>query len=325
MARILAIAETRDGKLRKVSDEAVTAARTIGEQVSAEVDALVFGSEGVSSVVAGLGKVGAARVLVGESADLKLYAPDIAAQLVADTAKAGDYFAVVFAASAMGKDLAPRVAAKLDLPLATDATAIAVENGELVISRPVYAGRAIARIVLNGNPRLLSIRPNVFRAQERPAAGTVEKVAVPSAQQRVRVREVKAAAGTRVDVAEAGIVVSGGRGLKGPENWHLLEGLRDALGGNCALGASRAVVDAGWRPHAEQVGQTGKTVSPQLYFAVGISGAMQHLAGMRSAKTIVAINKDPDAPIFKIADYGVVGDVAELLPRLSEEIKKVCG
>jgi electron transfer flavoprotein alpha subunit len=189
----------------------------------------------------------------------------------------------------------------------------------------VYAGRAIARIVLNGNPRLLSIRPNVFRAQERPAAGTVEKVAVPSAQQRVRVREVKAAAGTRVDVAEAGIVVSGGRGLKGPENWHLLEGLRDALGGNCALGASRAVVDAGWRPHAEQVGQTGKTVSPQLYFAVGISGAMQHLAGMRSAKTIVAINKDPDAPIFKIADYGVVGDVTELLPRLSEEIKKVCG
>jgi electron transfer flavoprotein alpha subunit len=325
MARILAVGETRDGKLRKVSDEAVTAARTIGEQVSAEVDALVFGPEGVSNAAAGLGKVGAARVLVGESADLKLYAPDIAAQLVADTAKAGDYFAVVFAASAMGKDLAPRVAAKLDLPLATDATALAVENGELIISRPVYAGRTIARVVLNGKPRLLSIRPNVFRAQERPAAGTVEKVAVPSAQQRVRVREVKAAAGTRVDVAEAGIVVSGGRGLKGPENWHLLEGLRDALGGNCALGASRAVVDAGWRPHAEQVGQTGKTVSPQLYFAVGISGAMQHLAGMRSAKTIVAINKDPDAPIFKIADYGVVGDVTELLPRLSEEIRKVCG
>ena len=325
MARILAIGETRDGKLRKVSDEAVTAARTIGEQVNAEVDALVFGPEGVSSAAAGLGKTGAARVLVGESADLKLYAPDIAAQLVADTAKAGDYFAVVFVASALGKDLAPRVAAKLDLPLATDATALAVENGELIISRPVYAGRTIARVVLNGKPRLLSIRPNVFRAQERPAAGTVEKVTVPSAQQRVRVREVKAAAGTKVDVAEAGIVVSGGRGLKGPENWHLLEGLRDALGGNCALGASRAVVDAGWRPHAEQVGQTGKTVSPQLYFAVGISGAMQHLAGMRSAKTIVAINKDPDAPIFKIADYGVVGDVTELLPRLSEEIRKVCG
>jgi electron transfer flavoprotein alpha subunit len=325
MAKILAVAETRDGALRKVSEEAVAAARTIGEQLKADVDALVFGSEGVSGAAGALGKVGAARVLVGESADLKQYAPDIAAQLVADTVKAGDYFAVVFAASAMGKDLAPRVAAKLDVPLATDATALAVENGELIVSRPVYAGRAIARVVLNGTPRLLSIRPNVFRAQERPAAGAVEKVTVPSVQQRTKVREVKAAAGAKLDVAEAAIVVSGGRGLKGPENWHLLEGLRDVLGRNCALGASRAVVDAGWRPHAEQVGQTGKTVSPQLYFAVGISGAMQHLAGMRSAKTIVAINKDPDAPIFKIADYGLVGDVTELLPRLSEEIKRVCG
>jgi electron transfer flavoprotein alpha subunit len=325
MAKILAVAETRDGSLRKVSEEAVTAARTIAEQLNAEVDALVFGPEGVSGAAAALGKVGAARILVGESAELKQYAPDIAAQLVADTVKGGDYFAVVFAASAVGKDLAPRVAAKLDVPLATDATALAVQDGELVVSRPVYAGRAIARVVLNGTPRLLSIRPNVFRAQERPAAGAVEKVAVPSVPQRVRVREVKAAAGAKLDVAEAGIVVSGGRGLKGPENWHLLEGLRDALGRNCALGASRAVVDAGWRPHAEQVGQTGKTVSPQLYFAVGISGAMQHLAGMRSAKTIVAINKDPDAPIFKIADYGLVGDLAELLPRLSEEIKRVCG
>jgi len=211
----------------------------------------------------------------------------------------------------------------LNLPLATDVTAVDVDGGELVITRPVYAGRLLAQITLNAATRLLSIRPTVFRAAGRAAAGTVENVSVPSVEQKVRVRELQAARDAKLDVGEAPIVVSGGRGLKGPENWHLLEQLRDAIGNTCALGASRAVVDAGWRPHAEQVGQTGKTVSPQLYFAVGISGAMQHLAGMRSARTIVAINKDPDAPIFKVADYGVVGDATEVLPRLTEEIGKL--
>lgn len=325
MARILAVAETRDGSLRKVSDEVVSAARSVAESIGGEVDALVFGPAGVSTHAGALGKFGAARVLIGESDALQFYSPDVAAQLVADTANSGDYFAVLFAASSTGKDLAPRVAAKLDVPLAADATALQHDGGELIVTRPVYAGRAVARVVLNATPRLVSIRPNVFRAQERPAAGAIEKVAVPAVTARVKVRELKAAAGARLDVSEASIIVSGGRGLKGPENWHLLESLRDALGSNCALGASRAVVDAGWRPHGEQVGQTGKTVSPQLYVAIGISGAMQHLAGMRSAKTIVAINKDPDAPIFKVADYGLVGDVTEILPRLSDEIKKVCG
>jgi electron transfer flavoprotein alpha subunit len=325
MPRILAITEQRDGSLRKISDEVVTAARTLAEKSSAEVDALVFGPGGSAAKASGLAKFGAARVLTAESDQMQQYAPEIAAQLVHDVVKAGDYFAVVFGATALGKDLAPRVAAKLDVPLASDAIALDVEGGELVVTRPVYSGRAIARVTLQGQPRLVSIRPNVFRPQDRPAAGAAESVAVPSVEQRVKVREVKAAAGAKVDVAEAAVVVSGGRGLKGPENWHLLETLRDALGSGCALGASRAVVDAGWRPHAEQVGQTGKTVSPQLYFAVGISGAMQHLAGMRSAKTIVAINKDPDAPIFKVADYGLVGDVSEILPKLAEEIKRVCG
>src|SRR5688572_6907757 len=320
MPKILAVAEQREGKIRKVSDEIVSAARTLGESLGAEVDAILFGPSGAAGNAGTLGKFGAARVLVSESDALK--SPDVAAQLIADTIKAGDYFAVVFAASSLGKDIAPRVAAKLDVPLATDATALTVDNGELLVTRPVYSGRAIARVTLQATPRLVSIRPNVFRPQERAAAGTVENIAAPSIESRVKIREVKAAAGTKVDVAEAGIVVSGGRGLKGPENWHLLEALRDALGASCALGASRAVVDAGWRPHAEQVGQTGKAVSPQLYFAIGISGAMQHLAGMRSAKTIVAINKDPEAPIFKIADYGIVGDVTEVLPRLTEEIKK---
>lgn len=324
MSAILAVAEMRDGALRKISEEVVTAAAGIGEKLGAEVHAFVGGGPGAGGSAATLGKFGAAKVLVAESDHLKTYNPDALAQLIADQAKLGAYSAVLFGGTSFGKDLAPRVAAKLDVPLATDATAIDVDGSEIVVTRPIYAGRALAKVVIEAGTRVVSIRPNVFRAQERNAAGTVANVATDSINEgRVKVREVKAASGTKVDVAEAAIIVSGGRGLKGPENWHLLEALRDALGSSCALGASRAVVDAGWRPHSEQVGQTGKTVSPQLYFAVGISGAMQHLAGMRSAQTIVAINKDPDAPIFKIADYGLVGDVTEVLPRLTEEIKRL--
>jgi len=323
MPRILAVAEQRDGALRRLSDEIVTAARTLAEAASAEVDVLVAGSTGIGSAASGLAKFGAAKLLVAESDALKQYAPDVLAQLIADVAKKGDYVAIVFGASSIGKDLAPRVAAKVDVPLAADAIGVAFDGGKLTVKRPVYAGRALATVTLDATPGMVSIRPNVFRPQERPAAGAVEQVAVPSVEQRVKVREVRAAAGAKVDVGEAPIVVSGGRGMKGPENWHLLEDLRDAIGHTCALGASRAVVDAGWRPHGEQVGQTGKTVAPQLYFAIGISGAMQHLAGIRSARTVVAINKDPEAPIFKVADYGIVGDATEVVPRLTEELKKL--
>ena len=323
MPGILAIAELRDGALRKISEEAVTAAATIGEKLGGEVHAFIAGASGAGGAAGSLGKFGAAKVFVLEHDALKQYNPDALSKAIADHIKKNSYDVVIFGGSSFGKDLAPRVAAKLDVPLATDATAVEVEGSDVVITRPVYAGRAIAKIVIEGTPRIISIRPNVFRPQERNAAGAVETVAADGVSEgRVKIREVKAAGGAKMDVAEAPIVVSGGRGLKGPENWHLLEQLRDALGSSCALGASRAVVDAGWRPHGEQVGQTGKTVSPQLYFAVGISGAMQHLAGMRSAKTIVAINKDPEAPIFKIADYGIVGDATEILPKLVEELKK---
>ncbi len=326
MAAILAIAEQRAGALRKISEETVTAAATLAAKLNAEVHAFVAGPSGIAADAAELGKFGAAKVLVAESAQLEQYDAEALARLIAEQAKQADYAAVLFGGSSFGKDLAPRVAAKLDVPLATDATAVDVDGSDIVVTRPVYAGRALAKVVLAGSTRVISLRPNIFRAQEKSAAGAVENITTAGLSAgRVVVKEVKAAAGAKVDVAEAPVVVAGGRGLKAPENWHLLEALRDALGSNCALGASRAVVDAGWRPHSEQVGQTGKTVSPQLYFAIGISGAMQHLAGMRSAKTIVAINKDPDAPIFKVADYGIVGDVNEVLPKLTEEIKKQCG
>ena len=283
---------------------------------------MLLGGTGAGGAAADLGKHGADVVHVVENDALKSYNPDGYTETIADHVKGSDYFAVVFGATTNGKDLAPRVAARLDVPLATDATALEYDGGELVVTRPVYAGRAFAKVTLDGKPRLVSVRPNGFRPQQRAGAGTVQPLAMSgdASQWKVKVRETKSASGGAMDVGEAPIVVSGGRGLKGPEQWHMLEALRDAFGGRAALGASRAVVDAGWRPHAEQVGQTGKTVSPQLYIAVGISGAMQHLAGMRSATTIVAINKDPDAPIFKVADYGIVGDFNDVLPALTEAI-----
>lgn len=325
--RVLAIAEQRDGTLRKVSAEVLTAAREVAGKVGAQVEAVLLGPAGVAAQAGELARFGAGVVHVAEHEAFGHYSPDGFARTIATLASADDIFALLFPASSMGRDLAPRVAVRLDVPLATDATALDVDDGELVVTRPVYAGRAFATLTLEGRPRLVSLRPNVFRATEADAAGEVRTVAVDGTpdQWRVRVREVRAASGGKLDVGEAPVVVSGGRGMKGPENWHLLEELRDAFGDSAALGASRAVVDAGWRPHAEQVGQTGKTVSPQLYIAVAISGAMQHLAGMRSASTIVAINKDPEAPIFKVADYGIVGDAAEILPALSETIRKVRG
>ena len=319
MAAILAVTEQRSGSLRKVSQEVVSAARTIADQAGATVDALVLGGGAVTGA-AELGAVGADRVLSATHGDFALYNPDGYAATIA--AIAGQYQAIVFAATSTGKDLAPRVAARLKQGCATDVTAIAIEGRKIVVTRPVYAGKALQRIRLNGSPAILSIRPNTFPATPSAKAGVQENVTVPAFTARVKVKEIKAAAAATLDVAEASVVISGGRGLKEPANFKLLEDLAAAFG-NAAVGASRAVVDAGWREHGAQVGQTGKTVSPGLYIAVGISGAIQHLAGMRTAKVIVAINKDKDAPIFKIADYGLVGDLFEILPRFTEEVKKL--
>jgi electron transfer flavoprotein alpha subunit len=251
-----------------------------------------------------------------------LYTPDGSAAAVAEAGKRA--VAIVFGATATGRDLAPRVAARLGVGLATDVTEFGIEGGKVVVTRPVYAGKVLQRLRIDGSPALLSIRPNTVQPVESAAAGAITPFAVPGFTQRVTVKAVKAAASAALDVAEAPIVVSGGRGLKEPQHFKLLEELAAALG-NAAVGASRAVVDAGWRDHGAQVGQTGKTVSPSLYIAVGISGAIQHLAGMRTAKTIVAINRDKDAPIFKVADYGIVGDLFEIVPRLTAEIRKLRG
>ncbi len=326
MGDVLAFAEQRDGSLRGVANETVTAATSLARGLGGSVTALAVGGAGLSAGAAVLGEYGADTIRVAEAAELTDYNGDVQAGVVADMIRSGGYAAVVFAATAQGKDLAPRVAALLDVPLASDVTELDAESGSVTAVRPVYAGKAFTRIGFDATPVLVSIRPNVFQPAASAGAGAVEVVSPSfSSAPRSRVLGVESAGSGQLDVSEASVVVAGGRGLKGPESWSLLEALRDALGADAALGASRAVVDAGWRPHGEQVGQTGKTVAPKLYFAIGISGAVQHLAGMRTAGTIVAVNKDPDAPIFQVADYGIVGDLFEVVPRLTEEIARVRG
>jgi electron transfer flavoprotein alpha subunit len=323
---VLAVVEQRDGALRKVSHEVVTGARRLADALGGRVDALVLGAGAVAGSDQ-LGSFGADAVITATHPALGRYAPEGYAQVIAARARTGSYDAVVLAASATGRDLAPRVAGKLDVPLVADVTDVAVADGALIATRPVYAGKALLEVKVTARPAVLSLRPSVFTPVERPRPGTPESVnvEVPESGGRVVVREVKAAAAGALDVGEASIVISGGRGLKDPANFKLLEELARAFGGKAAVGASRAVVDAGWRPHADQVGQTGKTVSPKLYVAIGISGAIQHLAGMRTSTVIVAINRDKDAPIFKVADYGIVGDLFEIVPKLTEEIRKLHG
>jgi electron transfer flavoprotein alpha subunit len=316
----LAVLEQRDGVLRKISHEVVTAAQRLGGSVEAVVCGVgpVQGSDQV-------GKFGADKIVTLTNPAFAQYAPEACAHALAERAKQGSHRTIVFAASATGKDLAPRVAAKLGVGVAADITDLATDGGTIVVTRPVYAGKALLQVKVAAQPAVLSLRPNVFTPVERPKVGTAETVAVNVPASRVTVREIKAAPAGTLDVAEAQVIISGGRGLKEPANFKVLEELARAFGGQAAVGASRAVVDAGWRAHADQVGQTGKTVSPSLYIAVGISGAIQHLAGMRTSKVIVAINKDKDAPIFKVADYGVVGDLFEIVPKLTEEIRKLHG
>jgi electron transfer flavoprotein alpha subunit len=319
MANVLVVLEQRDGTLKRVALEALTAGRALADQLEGEVHAIALGPAGLS--VEAAGAHGADKVFVVGDEAVRLYQPGPYGATIAAQAK-GAYAAVLLGATALGKDLAPRLAARLTCPLAADATGLAVEEGAIVVERPVYAGKANYRLRVTADQVVVSLRPNNFRPVETPRAGTVESIAAVTAAG-ARTTSVKAPEHATVDVAEAAIVVAGGRGLKDAEHFALLEDLAAAFGGQTAVGASRAVVDAGWRAHAEQVGQTGKIVSPNLYIAVGVSGAIQHLAGMRTSKVIVAINKDKDAPIFKVADYGIVGDLFEVVPRLTEEVRRI--
>jgi electron transfer flavoprotein alpha subunit len=314
MATIVVYVEQEHGRAIRASLECLGAARASGATVVA-----VVGREGGDAAAATLGKFGANKVvcLTGSNA----YSPDATARDVASIAKEQQAKAFLAAATATGKDIAPRVAALLDATLLSDCTAFQAQGESFQVTRPWLAGKAIASMTSSGAVLCATTRPNVFAVSETNGSAEVMTRAA-STDGKALVTAVAEKVGGKLDVKEAPVVVSGGRGLKGSENFKLIEDLAAAFG-NAATGASRAVVDAGWRPHAEQVGQTGKTVAPQLYIAVGISGAIQHLAGMRTSKVIVAINKDADAPIFKIADYGIVGDAFEVVPALTKAIQEV--
>ena len=320
MANVLVFAEARGGELRRSAFEALTAARSLAE--GGEVHAIVFGAPGIAAKSADLAKFGAHKVFVVEHAGFAQYAPETIAATVAAKVSGGGYRATVFTASVLGKDLAPRVAAKLRVPLATDVVSAKWEGEALVAEKPGYTGKVIATLVLTASPVILSVRPGAFVATEAAAAGATENLAPASdpTTDRVRVTQTVVGDTAKLDLGEAPVIIAGGRGLKEAKNFSILEALAKAFG-NAAVGATRAVTDDGWRPHADQIGQTGRLVSPDLYIAVGISGAIQHLAGMRTSRTIVAINRDKEAPIFKIADYGIVGDALEIVPALTEAVR----
>jgi len=315
MAGILVFVEQRKSEIRKASLQALSEAKRQGGAVSA-----VLPGSGIGEAAAGLGAWGADKIYVADDPNLELYSSDGYAEVVVKAVEQAQPSAIFFAGTAMGRDLAPTVAARLGVGAIPDVVGLTLDGETFSARRPVYSGKAVATVDTASNtPQVISLRPNVFAAEEAGGAGEVVALDGLSLSIRAVVKELLEAEGGELDVAEADVIVSGGRGIKGPENFALIKSLADALGG--AVGASRAAVDAGWIEHSHQVGQTGKVVSPSLYVAAGISGAIQHLAGMSSSKVIVAINKDPDAPIFKIADYGIVGDLFDVIPPMVEAIK----
>ena len=319
MSNLLVFCEAKGGKLKAVSRELCSAANKIAASFSGSVIAVTFGEV---NEAAALGAFGASKVIQLVSPDLASYSTEGFAQAAAAIIQSENPAAIFFSATSRGRDLAPRVAARTNRTLLSDCTDLKVDHGMFHVKRPIYAGKVILSAKPTGSP-ILTLRPKAFLAEESGGTASVEsrEVKIDSSRIRARVIEERVQAGGAVDVTEADIIVSGGRGLKGPENFGMIEDLAKALG--ASVGASRAVVDAGWRPHSEQVGQTGKVVSPTLYVAVAISGAVQHLAGMTTSRVIVAINKDADAPIFKVATYGIVGDAFQIVPVLTEEIKKL--
>ncbi len=317
---VFVITEQRDGEFRKVSFEAVSEGRRIADGLGSDVTAVVVGA-GIEGLAGELQKYGPDKILVADDPALAEYTTDAYTNVIAGLIQSVDPAVILIGASVQGKDLCARLAARLDAGLAMDCTVIKLDSGILTCTRPMFGGKIFADVEIEGSPQLIAIRPNVMDIVETAKDCVVEKVDANVGDVKTTVVDKNMETGDKIELTEADIIVSGGRGTSG--DFAAIEQLAAAFGG--AVGASRSAVDEGWRPHSDQVGQTGKVVSPVLYVACGISGAIQHLAGMSTSKFIVAINKDPEAPIFSKADLGIVGDLAEVVPAMAEEVKKVKG
>jgi electron transfer flavoprotein alpha subunit len=316
---VVVVAEQADGAFRKIAYEAVSEGRRVADALGESLTGVVLGS-GLEALSNELGKYGADKVLVADDPALADYTTEAYANVVCDIVKEHDPKVLLLGASMAGKDLSARVAAHLDTGLAMDCVSLRVEGKALIATRPMFGGKVLAEVSIQGTPQMAAIRPNVMEIVDADRAATVERGAVNLGVVRTRLLEKRLEAAAKIDLTEADVIVSGGRGMGGPD-FSLLEELAEVLGGT--VGASRSAVDEGWRPQSDQVGQTGKVVSPSLYIACGISGAIQHLAGMGTSKYIVAINKDPEAPIFKKADYGIVEDLFKVVPALIAEVKSL--
>ncbi len=322
MKNILVFLETSNNALKRTSLEVSTAASQLAAGANAKAIGVVINSN--NDVAGAAAKYGLSEIINVNNAKLTAHSSTAVAKIIAEVAKAEGADCVLFAANAAGLEIAPRVAVKLDAGYVADCIALNYDSNNIIAKKPIYAGKAVAKTTVETPVKVFSLRPNVFSAAENPVSANFKELSVELSDKDLSASVVNVMKNEgKLDVLEADVVVSGGRAVKGPENYYLIENLAKTLSG--AVGASRAVVDAGWRPHSEQVGQTGKTVSPTLYIACGISGAIQHLAGMNGSKYILAINKDKDAPIFKNCDYGLIGDMFDILPKLTEKISKITG
>jgi electron transfer flavoprotein alpha subunit len=315
---VLAVTEYSESNFRKVTFEAVSEGRRMANELGYDLTAAVIGSHGVSALDQ-LKNYGADKIIIADTPGIHEYLTDAHTDLLTKIVQRDVPAVIILGATALGKDIAARLSARLGAPLIMDCVTIRTENNEIIVTRPMYGGRILVDMLLIGSPHIIAIRPNTMPITPAEGRGILEKI--PMQPENCSLRFIEKAVDTsKVELTEAEVVVSGGRGMGGTD-YSILEELAALLDG--AVGASRSAVDQGWRPYTDQVGQTGKVVSPLLYIACGISGAVQHLAGMSSAKVIVAINKDPDAPIFSKADYGIVGDLFEIVPFISEEIRKL--